>query len=109
MATELKKQSNRITADGDYFIVVPKGRPVNIEINFLTPGSAGTVAIKKSSGVAYRDSLGTALSVAYNHVAGGTENAYQVEPLGGHVNLTAASFAGSPVVEVIWSSVQQYR
>lgn len=104
MATQIYNTLTPITADGDYFIVLDHpDDQYDISVDFSTPGSAGTITIKDSNENVYYQS-GTALTVAYNHVAGGTNNSFIVTPIGGNrIYFTAASFAGSPVAKVYWN------
>lgn len=97
MATELKKGSNVISANGDYFWQVRPYQPATVKINFTTAGSGGTVALKDSQGDPYLDKNDAAISVAYNDAAGEGAN---VHPTGGRINFTAASFAGGAVASI---------
>lgn len=99
MATELNNriEGNRITANGDYFWPVRKSRDATVKIKFTTAGSAGTIALKDAQGDPVLDKAGSAIVVNYNDSAG---EGYVVAPTGGHINFTAASFAGSPVAEI---------
>lgn len=97
MATELKRGANTITADGDYYWLVRPYQAATVKINFTTAGSGGTIALKDSQGDPYLDKNDAAISVAFNDSAG--EGA-RVNPTGGKINFTAASFAGNPVVSI---------
>jgi hypothetical protein len=98
MATELKKGSNTITANGSYFWPVRPYQSVTVKIKFTTAGSAGTVALEDTQGDAYIDpDTSTAIVANFNDAE---PEKHVVEPTGGHIEFTAAAFAGSPVVEV---------
>ena len=101
MATQIYNSLTPITADGDYFIELANPDDEHdVSIDFETPGTAGTITIKDSQENTYYQS-GTAVSVAYNHAAGGTDNKFTITPIGGNrIYVTAASFAGSPVARV---------
>lgn len=99
MATELTK-ANRFTidADGDFFTPVNPNASHSVGIYFSTPGTGGSIAIKDSDGVAYRNSDDTAdLAVAFDS----TVNKYEIIPNGGHFNFTASGVtAGGSIAEI---------
>ena len=98
MATKLTRRANTITADGDYFWPVRPYQEATVKIKFTTAGSAGTIALKDNQGDPVLDAVGgSAIIVNHNDTAG---EAYVVNPTGGHLNFTVASFAGSPVAEI---------
>lgn len=97
MATQLKKGSNTITADGDYFWAVRPYQEATVKIKFTTAGSGGTIALNDNQGDPYLDKNDAEITLAYSATDG---IGHAVMPTGGHLNFTAASFAGSPVVEV---------
>ena len=97
MATELTRRANTITADGDYFWPVRPYQEATVMIEFTTAGSAGTVSLKRGNGDPELDKNDTAIVVNFDDTAG---EAYVVNPTGGHINFTAASFAGSPVAKI---------
>ena len=104
MATEIRNKLTPITANGDYYVEIPSPHyDYTVSVNFTTPGSAGTVAIKDAQEVAYFDDAATPapLLIPFNHVATPVINKYALTPTGSRFYFTAAAFAGGAVAEVL--------
>lgn len=101
MPTQIYNSSNKIAANGtDYYSQVNSGRKYKVIVDFETPGSGGTVTITDAQGNPYYDSAGNAATVAYNHVAGGTNNKFIIDPTGDRIYYVAASFGGGASASV---------
>jgi predicted phage terminase large subunit-like protein len=92
------KNSNTISADGEFHWAVRPDTRVTLKVDFTTPGTGGLITVKDAQGGAERNDGDTAdIAVAYN----ATLDKYVVWPTGGHLKLTASAVtAGGSVAKI---------
>jgi len=104
MAIEIRNKLTPITADDDYYIEIDSPHyDYTVIVNFTTPGSAGTVALKDAQEVAYFDDAATPapILIPFDHVATPVINKFVLTPTGSRFYFKADSFAGGAVAEVV--------